>query len=234
MRTSEKALRRLTARDRKIIEHILRYRLTTVEVLRTAVLSGQSLNAVSKIANRLCRKRYLQKFTLLHPVKYFILGDAAVNLFGVDPHRAAPLGPQSLPMEYAVLYYATLGNRLRKRLTAREIRAACPWLPDALADIPHCLDEQQAILELIRVDLGGPADHVARKCLADLRHRSQYRDFYLLAKQQLFRLVIITATPEKAAAVRQALDRHELPSGLLLHFSIIPQLLSLTASRKNA
>ena len=225
---------RLTVRDRQILEHVGRYRLTTADVLRHAVLTGLSRNAVTKIVTRLCDGNYIQKYTLLHPTQYFVLGAVGANVLGLGLHRAAPLGPQSLPMEYAVLLYATLGKHPRTRLTKAEVLSRCPWLGPALADAPHCADEQHGVLELVRVDLGGPADHVARKCVADLTERRRLRDFSPLLAQGRFRLVIITATKEKVTAVRQALDRHDWPDGLLIHFSVISQLLSLSVSRNHA
>lgn len=226
--------RRLTDRGRKIVEHVARYRLTTVGVLRRVVTPGLSANAVSKLANRLCDAGYLRKYTLLHPTRYFVLGEAGANLLGIGGHRSSPLGPQSLPMEYAILVYATLGKALRQRLTGDEIQRLCPWLPSALAEAPHCADASRGVLELVRVDLGGPADHVARKCVADVNERRRLREFTNFVAQGRFRLVIITATKEKAAAVQRALDRHGWPAGLLVHFSVVPQLLSLTASRNHA
>ena len=110
-----------------------RYRLTTVDVLRRTVLSGLSRGASSKVANRLCDAGYLQTYTLLHPTKYYVLGEASANWLGIGTGRAAPLGPQSLPIEYAVLVYATLGKQPRTRLTTAEVLAKCPWLESAMA-----------------------------------------------------------------------------------------------------
>jgi hypothetical protein len=137
-------------------------------------------------------------------------------------------------MEYAVLVYAMLGRRAHTRLTQDEVRKNHPWLPETLANAPHCQDDQDGILELIRVDLGGPADHVARKCAADINKRWHLREFLPFVKQGRFRLVVITATQEKANALQQAMERHEWPAGLPIHFSVIPQLLSLTASKNHA
>lgn len=231
---THKTRRRLTARDRQIVDHVGRYRLSTVEVLSPVVLAGLSRNAVTKLVNRLCDGDYLQKYTLLHPTQYFVLGAAGANLLGLGLHRTAPLGPQSLPTEYGLLIYATLAKHPRTRLTKAEVLRKCPWLPPALADAPHCADEQHDVLELVRVDLGGPADHVARKCFADLNQRRRLRDFPPLVAQGRFRLVIITATKEKATAVRQALDRHDWPAGLLVHFSVVSQLLSISVSQSHA
>ena len=226
--------RRISERDRRIVEHVARYRLTTVEVLRRTVIGGLSANAVSKVANRLCDSGLLQKFTLLHPTRYYLLGEAGAKALGVGLHRTAPLGPQSLPMEYAVLAYSTLSKHPRQRLTSDEVQKLCPWFPTAFVEAPHCFEEQQQILELIRIDLGGPADHVARKCSADVNERRRIREFDQYITSGHFRLVVVTATKEKSAAIRQALDRHDWPSGFALHPSIVPQLLSLTASRHHA
>jgi hypothetical protein len=229
-----KKIHRFSRRDREIVEHIARYRITIIEVLCRRVLPGLSPNAVSKVVNRLCKTGFLRKYTLLHPTKYFVLGELGVKWLSINSDRAGPLGPQSLPLEYGVLVYATLGEHTHTRLTQVEVLHKHPWLTATLASGPHCRDEQDKILELIRVDLGGPADHVARKCAADLNRRRRLRDFLPLVAQSRFRLVVITATKEKAAAVRQALERHDWPTGLLIHFSVIPKLLSLTTSRNHA
>ena len=224
----------ITARLRPIIEHVGRYRLTTLEVLGRVVLPGTSRNALSKVVNRLCVAGLLAKFPLIHPTHYFVLGQAAAHILGAGEHRSVPLGPQSLPIEYAVLIYATLGQLPRIRQTNAEILARCPWLPVSFTTAPHCFDDRNQVLELVRVDLGGPADHVARKCAADLICRRRFPEFAPLVAQQRFRLVVITATPEKAAAVQQALDRHDWPVGLLMHLSIVPRLFTLLASAPHA
>jgi hypothetical protein len=225
---------RFSHRDRKVVEHVARYRLSIIEVLCRRVLPGLSPNAVSKIANRLCRAGYLRKYTLLHPIRYYVLDKLGIHWLSINSDRAGPLGPQSLPMEYAILIYAMLGKRTHTRLTQAEVQKNQPWLTATLANAPHCRDDQDGILELVRVDLGGPADHVARKCVADVNKRWHLQEFLPFVKQGHFRLVIITATQEKANALQQALDCHEWPAGLRIHFSVVPRLLSLTASKNHA
>lgn len=220
-------------RDRLILEHVARYRMTTLEAIQRVVLRGLSRNAVKKLANRLCDAGLLQKHTLLYPVKYFVLGELAVRNFGIGIHRAESLGPQSLQQEYAMLAFATLGTHQHLRLNAAEVKRRCPWLPLVFTAAPHCIDEAN-VLELVRVDLGGPANHVARKCLADLTERCRVQEFRTLVTAGQFRLVIITATTEKVTAIQRALTNHLWPPGLLVHFSVVPQLLSLGASANDA
>lgn len=223
---------RLSGRDHRVIDHVARYRVTTIPALLRAVLPGMSPNAVSKIANRLTIAGYLQKFTLLHPTRYFVLGDRAAAILGRSV-RQLP-GSQSLPTDYAVLAYATLGGQSRVRLFREELRARYSWLPDRLAAAPHCQCPNHKSIELVRVDLGGSADHVARKCAADLRKRLLLPAFRQMVAEGHFRLVVITATREKSAAIRQALNRHEWPKGLAIHLSVVAQLLSLTARAHHA
>lgn len=225
---------RLTKRDRDVIDHVARYRLTTIPVLRRTCLKGLSRSAAGKIVGRLCSSDYLRGYPLLHPLRYYVLGTQGANSHGLTEHRSLPLGPQSLPMEYAALVYATLGKQPRTRLKRGEVLTICPWLPTSLAAAPHCLDDAQGVLELLRVDLGGPADHVARKCLADLNARRRLRDFAPFVSTGKFRLVIVTSTSEKASVLRQAIDRHDWPVNLPIHFSIVSDLLSLTVRKYDA
>jgi hypothetical protein len=211
-------------RDQKILEHIARFRLSTIECLRVALFRNLSLNAVRKIVRRLCADRQLQKFSIKHPRDYLILGDRGARRLGLGQHRSAPLGPQALPLDYAILVYATLGSTPRLRLTTDEVRHRCPWLPEALIKAPHCMDASQT-LELIRVDLGGPADHVARKCAIDISKRCRIPEFPALAASPSFRLVVITATDGKSAAIQKACARHEWPAGLTMHFATVSKLL---------
>lgn len=224
----------LSIRDREIIEHVVRYRLTTNAVLRRTHLRGLSRSAAGKVIGRLCDLDLLQGFPLSHPSRYYVLSAEAARSFGVAANRSLALGPQSLPTEYAALVYATLGKEPRKRLTRKETLAICPWLPPALVQATHCLDETSSVLELLRVDLGGPADHVARKCLADINARRRFSEFLPFLRRGTFRLVLITTTPGKALALRQAIDRHDWPSELPIHFSIVSDLLSLTTRHHNA
>ena len=229
----QKNRHRPTDRDRLILEHVARFRLTTLEAIQRVVLRGVSRNAVNKIANRLCHAGLLRKHTLLYPMNYFVLGELAVRSLGVGSHRATPLGSQSLPQEFALLAFATLSTHQHLRLNAAEVKRRCPWLSLSLTAAPHCID-QSNVLELVRVDLGGPADHVARKCAADLTERCRIPEFLALVAAGQFRLVVITSTAEKVAAIQRALHNHLWPTGLLVHFSVVPQLLSLGARANHA
>jgi hypothetical protein len=218
-------------RDRRILEHVARYRLSTNDVLRKLFFSARRPNAVTKVTARLCRAGLLSKFVLYHPRLYFTVGPQATQRLGLPQRRSAPLGPQSLPTEYAVLAYATRSQKVHPRLSAAELRQQYAWLPVALREFPYCLDRDMdpPALELVRVDLGGKPDHVARKCHADLQHRRPLPEFERLLHDQRFHLVVVTGTAEKAAAIRTAIETHVWPDGLQIRLVVISDLLLLTA-----
>ena len=148
--------------------------------------------------------------------------------FGVPTARSLPLGPQALPTEYAILQYATSAENV-ERLKRREVSARFDWYQDEWTAAAHCVraTDRTHVLELVRVDLGGPADHVARKCVADFETRSQSPRFQHAVEQSLFRLVIATATADKAAATQLSLHGHLWPDGISFHLAVIPELLPL-------
>ena len=225
------AMTRYTARTRAIIDHVARHRMTTNKAVQRLCLPQHQLNAVTKVTARLCRAGLLAKYPLIHPQVYYTLGLQAAHALGMSSNRTSPLGPQALPTEYAALAYAVLGTTYHRRLTAAELKQQCPWLTEELLESPHCLDESRdpPVIELIRVDLGGKSDHVARKCDADIQARRQHRQFDQFVRQGRFRLVVITGTAAKAAAIQAAVDQHLWPDGLQIHLVVLPELLLLTA-----
>ena len=103
----------MTDRDQQIIRHTDRYRIGTNAAYHSLVFDGQSLNAVTKVTARMCREGWLQRYRLVPPEDYFTLGPKAVRHLGYSLKRTEPLGPQALPIDYAVLLFATHGGRTR-------------------------------------------------------------------------------------------------------------------------
>ena len=225
--------RGLNPRNRKIVEHVARFRIATLESIQKVVLPTLSRNAINKLTNRLCKRGFLAKHTLLHPIKYFVLGEVASRILGLGLNRSMPLGSQALPQEFALLSFATLGTNRHLRLSPLEVQARWNWLPSNLTFAPHCLD-QHGVMELVRVDLGGKADHVARKCAEDLSKRYHLREFLDLIAARQFRFVVITSTSDKVNAIQRSLNRHSLPNGLLTHFCVVPQLISIGVNSNHA
>lgn len=202
--------------------------MTTNEVLHRVYFAGQQPNAVTKVTSRLCAHKFLSKFPLIYPQGYFRLGERSAAMLGLHDSRTLPLGPQSLPTEYGVLSYATLRDEPLTRLTPKELQQRFPYFEPAWCEVAHVLRSGgQDVIELLRVDLGGAADHVARKVSNDVRIRLQSDEFKQLVRARAFRCVVITSTTEKAAAIQASLEAHQWPDGLAIHLAAVPNLLPL-------
>lgn len=220
--------RQLNERQQRIVKHVIRYRHSTIDVVYQRYFAGRSFDAAVKAVQGLSHGGWLQKFPLIYPTTYFVPGRRAVRAYGLTKSLTQPLGPQSLPVAHAVLLYATADRNLF-RLDTAEIRRQFPWYARDWTTLPHCHRTQQktARLELIRVDLGTPADHIARKCAADIRLRLKSASFRTELERGTFAITVATPTTEKAAAIQQTLSRHVWPSGLSFQLAVIPPLLSL-------
>jgi len=220
--------RRFSDRDQEIIELAARYRLLTKEILHRVHFDESEPNAVTKVTQRLCDEQWLRKYPLVYPSQYLVPGKRAAQALGLPLSRTLPLGPQSLPTEFAVLQYATDAHGVG-RMTPDELVQLHPWYRDEWLTAIHCLrrNDKTQIIELMRVDLGGPADHVARKCYADIQTRITLPEFERLISESRFRVVVVTATTDKAAAIQLAIQGHLWPAGLRFHFAVVTQLLPL-------
>ena len=231
-----RTLPELSSRDREILEHVARHRLSVYRVLHERFFSGQGPTAAVKVVSRLCRAGLLKRARIRRREHCIVLTRLAAKMLGHSLRQTSCPGPQSLPIDFAVLMYATAANG-RRRLTISELRSVFPWTDRAHTSLPHCLDETQpdsSCLELVRVDLGGKPDHVARKCRADVGKRQDIGGFQDLVRGQRFRLVVITTTQSKADLIRQALDTHLWPDGLMIHLVALPQLSTFLGGKRDA
>lgn len=220
---------RLTDRDLEIIEHVVRDRISTNEVIQNRFFDRTHATSVTRATARLCAAGWLAAFPLIYPTKYFIPGKLAASAYGLPPGRTYPLGPQALPSEYAVLEYTAANANQVRRLNTAEIQAQVPWYQPEWMLAPHCgrSSGEQTTLELIRVDLGGPPDHIARKCRRDIGLRRKATEFAELVARGAFSLVVLTGSTNKAAAIQTALDQHMWPEHLSFRIAVFVSLIPL-------
>ncbi len=181
------------------------------------------MNAVAKVTARLCATGILTRYVLVPPELYFRLGSHAISTLGLSARLGETLGPQSLPTDYATLIYATSGNARRRRLTAAELAEYMPWLPNDLSQSPYCVDAKGQ-LELIRVDLGGSPQHVARKTTQASHNRLDVPQISELAAAGRFQVVVLTTSEEKSKAISKALVTSGCTDAVRVHIAVIPRL----------
>lgn len=181
------------------------------------------MNAVAKVTARLCATGILTRNVLVPPETYFRLGSHAISTLGLSPRLSEPLGPQSLPTDYATLIYATSGNSRRRRLTTKELDEYMPWLPHDLSQPPYCVDAKGQ-LELVRVDLGGSPQHIARKTTQASHDRLDVPQISELAGAGRFQVVVLTTSEEKSKAISKALVTSGCTDAVRVHIAVIPRL----------
>ena len=213
----------LPARDRTIIDFVLRHRMATNRTIGASVLPGRSRNAVTKVTARLCANEILTRYTFIPPETYFRLGPRAINVLGLSPRLTEPLGPQSLPINYATLIYISTTKTPRRRLTRLELSEYLPWLCPKLATSPYCLDPAGR-LDLIRVDLGASPQHIARKVTSDVIERLDVPQLAELAVQSRFRVAVLTTSDEKSRLIGTAVRGAGCPDVVPIHLVVIPGL----------
>ena len=222
-KTQRGAISLFSESEGDVLEHITRYRMTTNEILEARCFPELTSNAVTKITANLCRGGYLERHPLSGGQDYFVLSRKTAKLLGVSARRSEPLGLQALPFHYGVLLYCCLGEVPRERLTAEELREKYGLTSVADRAAAYCEDGDRLVL--LRVDLGGSADHVARKCREDFRRRMEDPNWRELIDAGRFRIIIITGISEKAAAIRQALARFK--GNVSFRTAVIADLLPL-------
>lgn len=219
----------LTGRDRDIIEHVVRDRITTNEVIQSRYFDESHASAVTRATARLCAAGWLSAFPLLYPTKYFIPGKLTASAYGLPIGRTYPLGPQALPREFAVLKYTAANAPNVIRLSNQEILLSAAWYQTEWMQASHCQREvdSKLVLELIRVDLGGPADLIARKCRKDVEARRKLQAFTEMVAEGRFSMVVVTGSTAKAAAIQVALSQHRWPTNLQFRLAVFVSLIPL-------
>jgi hypothetical protein len=220
---------RLVDRDYEIFEHVMRYRMTTREVLQRLFFPDSELNAVTKVTSRLVEHGFLNRYELYPLRSYFTLGPKSASFLGIVYKKTRDLGPLAKAREFGTLSFCCLSERLRERLTVRELSERHPELLQGGLDNSHYyLDNDGEITRLayIRVDLGGSVDHILRKCRDDIAARQRIDAFDHLMNNRRFALAIVTGRKEKADKIQEAVQqRRDWP--VEFRIEAVPELVEL-------
>src|SRR5262245_58006479 len=103
--------------DLAIIEHIDRYRMSTLQIILRRVLPQSTPNATRKQLHRLTRQRWLARFSFLQQKSYYVLTRTACETLGISVRRSYPLKQSGLLHHYAVLIFC---DRFEHQLIKRD------------------------------------------------------------------------------------------------------------------
>lgn len=205
---------RLGERDYDIFEHILKYRMTTREVLHRLFFPDSDINAATKVTSRLTSNEYLTRHSLYDPRTYFTFGPKGASLFGLSSRKTNELGSQTVVDQLGMLNFCCLSENPRERLRVTEVRQQYPSIIAKKIDSSsYYLDHDGELTRLayMRVDHGGPPAHVLRKCRNDISVRQNHSPLRELIDNDRFLIAIITAHAEKKEMIEHALRRQVWP-----------------------
>ena len=235
-RISKRRLRaQLGARDRRIIDEVLRLRVLSNEAVHALFLPKSSLNATTKVTARLVKQGWLNAYEFIDRCQYFVAGPKTVQSFGVPTSRVRPLGPQALATHLAMLDFVSRSIPRLQVMTDREIALLVASEAESNRGIPHAVElaDSTKMLRLVRVDLGGTPAHLVSKLNADIRSRvsnSQYAN--LIAAKKLV-LVTLAPTETKKSLIETTIRRKSWPNGLRFSVFVTPVLCQLLGGFKS-
>ncbi len=192
----------ITERDRKIFDHIHRYRVSTLEVLHHLFWKPEnpsvSLNAVSQRLKRL--EGYLHSGKLVGSNRYYLLTPLLAREYGEEDTFAKPFRTQLvLARHIAMLEYCCLGDEPRDKITSREFKEGYPSynVPRVRRDFYFHTETNPVKLGWLELDGGKNERQRAKKSLEKYAQRMQHAEFRKLADRGCFGVVLVTGSERK-------------------------------------
>ncbi len=221
----------------RILDHVGRYRLSTSAVIdQLPEFRNQGRRELRHELHQLSAADYLGAAPLFRNQRYYFLGPAnrrrAPGQNG-NEDGAGPLSELAKIRNYAMLSFCCLGKHRRQRLTSEELQRHLPGLVRPGLPLNYYLDRAaaEARLGFLRVDTGGRGrwDRILEKARADMKTHWGTRELRGFIERGLFEITIITALPQKATRLREALDSWTDGRKALIRICICPDLINLIA-----
>ena len=227
-------LEELSDRDREILRHVARYKLSTIAMLHRLFCPQSQENAAAKIATRLSRSRWLRAYPLYERYKYLALTSKAVSALGAPRRSSGALGGQALTNAYGCLCYCVESGATK--LTDQEFRLAFPNLDlPGLACENYCLEtapNSSALrLTLIKVDHGAAATRVVSRLKRGIVKRYGSPGFRGYIDAERFAVVVLAATAGKRDQIEQEI-RTALGSLLPCRVVAVAELAQLLLAKR--
>lgn len=251
--TSSK-LATLTERDRAILEHVLRYRMSTRPVLKELFFREQGLDALKSTLRRIAapvreqlmgrarrnflRRYYLQAFPMCTPdarVYYRLTRRGAREVDSLEAlsktdQLVTPLQAQQLIANFAILNFCA--QQQVDVLSRYELREDFPQFQRAgLPARPYFIDERstQPRLSFILIDHGAEVRWTVRKVMNAIERRLAIPAFERMMRQGTFYLTVLTAFESKKDDITRALSEEDPACAVEIH--VVPGLAYVVEAR---
>ena len=216
-----------------LLGHVARYRITVVEALRTLPeLSRMRPRRIHDLLRRCRREGRIDSAPLHQGARYWHLAPAGAQRCGLDESRSGPLREAAKLRAYAMLRFCCLSKQFRYRLTAEELQQNFPTLYRPGLPCGYYFDPTgDGQVGLLRVDTSGRGrwDRTVQSLRHDIASHVLHAGFRQLVRVGRFQVTLVTVLPQKAARVREALDRFRDTRRVPVHVIAMPELLPLIA-----
>ena len=234
----------------QILEQLARYRLLTLSAIDRLVTQAAGSSSTEKrlrdssrpnwklVLTQLIEQGVVGDDTLYHRKTYFHLTPRAKQLVGANlaelpEHWFGPLPERAKVVNFAMLAFCVLGERPRCRLTRKDLRQHFAGLDRPGLPLNYYVDlgVTPPRLGFIRVDAGGHGrwDRVLAKAHIDWRRHAGLPAFRPFVAQGQFEVAIVTALPQKAERLREAIA--DSNQRMVISASAVPELVHLLMSK---
>ena len=117
----------LTAGQRRVLEHVRLFRITTQDVLERLYFRGREKN-VKSFLQRLRKRGFLDFAPLTSRRNYYHLTQRGLQLLGAPDLRAGPLKGDSLVERYGILEFCSRRPGARQKLSKEDFATRFPQL----------------------------------------------------------------------------------------------------------
>lgn len=229
-----------TDRQQSLIDHVRRYRMTVLPALeQQAGFCGLTRRGIREELQRLIQSGKLGSASLFRDRTYYYLNRVerhagiATDEANVTMTGTGPLSEVAKIRNYAMLSFCCLSEHKRRRLTADDIQQFVPDLYRIGMSSNYYVevDGPQSRLGFLRVDTGGRGrwDRVLAKAREDIRTHSLFPSIAEFVDRGLFEVTIVTALPQKAARLQQAIEDWPVAQRTLIRIATCPDLINLIA-----
>jgi hypothetical protein len=215
---------RLTDRDRRILKHVERQRMTTVEAVQALFFPDRGRDAAKSTLRRLYGTapdyRYLAPEPLDARRVYYRLTARGAGVIGAPAAAARPLGLQARLERYALLWFFCIDRAGQRTLFhPRKFPEQFPLQGDRLPRKNFYVEDGRAgeiRLGYVIVDHRADGRRLVRKAAATLARFLERGWFDDYIRARAFALTVLTATAEKQQSLVRGLERR-LPEFLRPH-----------------
>ena len=216
-----------------VLNHVARYRLTTMDALETLELPEPATHKQKNDALKHCtRMGWLGSDWLIRGKRYWYL-TGSLEGFGIVAKRSGPLSEPAKLQAYAMLSFCCGPNSVRHKLTRIEVARHFPELDrSGLPDRYYFNTENKGRLGLVRYDFGhhGRWDRVVEATKRDIRSHLNEPGIRHLISADRFEISILTVYPQKAQRLRTVFEPHSASLRIPIGVYDFPQLVPLITS----